>query len=114
MIGNTEPVCPYCSKMLGKMPGRKRKCPDCWKYMYVRTRPVDRQRVLVTEQGVKDVDDQWTTIHAKQRVRQFVDEEEFEKEKAALAARFGWGPSDNDVLWAIHNKDLVEHARMNN
>jgi len=114
LIGNTDPICPYCSKALGKMPGRKKRCPHCGEYMYVRTRPVDRQRVLVTVQGVKDVDDQWTRIHAKQRVRQFINEEEFEKEKAALAARFGREPSDNDVLWALHNKHLIEHARMNN
>lgn len=45
---------------------------------------------------------------------QFVDQEEVEKEKDLLASRFGREPSDNDVLWTLHNKHLLEHARMNN
>lgn len=114
MIGNTDPICPYCSKALDRMPGRKKKCPHCGKYMYVRTRPADRQRILVTEQGAKDIDEQWATIHAEQRARRFVDEAEFEKEKEVLSARFGREPSDHDVLWSLHNRHLIEHARMNN
>src|SRR3989442_5791851 len=41
MIGNTDAVCPNCSKLLDKIPGRKSKCPHCAEYIYVRTRPVD-------------------------------------------------------------------------
>ena len=36
-IGNKEPVCPYCSCILDKMPGRKKKCPSCSQFIYVRT-----------------------------------------------------------------------------
>lgn len=114
MIGNTDPICPYCSKPLDKMPSRKKSCPHCGKFMYVRTRPVDKQRVLVTEDGVKDIEKQWAAIHARQRAMQFVEQEEFEKEKEILASRFGREPPDNDVLWALHNKHLLEHTRMNN
>src|SRR2546428_838802 len=114
MIGTTDLTCPYCSKTLDKMPGRKKKCPHCGNFMYVRTHPVDRQRVLVTERGAHDIDEQWAAIHAKQRVMRFVDEAEFGKEKEALYARFGREPSDQDVLWSIYNKHLIEHAKMSN
>ncbi|MBI5884045.1 MAG: hypothetical protein HZB91_13195 [Elusimicrobia bacterium] len=114
MIVKTNPICPYCSQALDKMPGRKKKCPHCGNNMYVRTRPVDRQRVLVTERGAQDIDAQWATIGAKQQAMRFVDETEFNKEKDALSARSGREPSDFDVLWTLHDKHLIEHAKMNN
>ncbi len=58
-LGNTEPVCPYCHRSLAKMPGRKTKCLFCANYMYVRTRPVDKKRVVVTEQDAAKIDEQW-------------------------------------------------------
>jgi len=58
-LGNTEPVCPCCAKPLDKMPGRKTKCPFCANYMYIRTRPADKKRVVVTEQDAAKIDEQW-------------------------------------------------------
>jgi len=58
-LGNTEPVCPYCAKPLDKMPGRKIKCPFCANYMYVRTRPADKKKVVVTKQDAAKIDEQW-------------------------------------------------------
>ncbi len=58
-LGNTEPVCPYCAKPLLKMPRRKTKCPFCANYMYVRTRPADKKRVVVTEQDAARINEQW-------------------------------------------------------
>jgi len=58
-LGNTEPICPYCAKPLEKMPGRKTKCPFCANFMYVRTRPADKKRVIVTEQDATKIDEQW-------------------------------------------------------
>ncbi len=58
-LGNTKPVCPYCAKPLDKMPGRKTKCPFCAHFMYIRTRPADKKRVVVTEQDAAKIDEQW-------------------------------------------------------
>jgi len=58
-LGNTEPICPYCARPLEKMPGRKTKCPFCANFMYVRTRPADKKRVIVTEQDAAKIDEQW-------------------------------------------------------
>lgn len=58
-LGNTEPVCAYCARPLDKMPGRKTKCPFCANFMYVRTRPADKKRVIVTEQDAAKIDEQW-------------------------------------------------------
>lgn len=58
-IGCTEPNCPYCSAALEKMPGRKKKCPSCTRDILVRTRPLDRKRVLVTDSQAEDLEEQW-------------------------------------------------------
>jgi len=58
-LGNTEAVCPYCTKPLDKMPGRKTKCPFCANFIYARTRPADKKRVIVTEQDAAKIDEQW-------------------------------------------------------
>jgi hypothetical protein len=58
-LGNTEPICPYCAKPLDKMPGRKTKCPFCANFIYARTRPADKKRVIVTEQDAAKTDEQW-------------------------------------------------------
>ena len=57
LIGNSEPICPYCAVPLDKMPGRKRKCPSCGNYIYVRTRPADRKKVAVTQEGAAKIDE---------------------------------------------------------
>lgn len=58
-LGNTEPICPYCAKLLDKMPGRKTKCPFDANSIYARTRPADKKTVIVTEQDAAKIDEQW-------------------------------------------------------
>ena len=58
----SDKECPHCNNKLEKSPGRKKKCEFCGKFMYVRTRPLDKKRVLVTEEQAKQIDIQWQTI----------------------------------------------------
>ncbi len=51
-IGVTEAMCPYCNCDLEKFPGRKIKCKSCGNYIYVRTRPFDRKRILIREDEI--------------------------------------------------------------
>jgi len=57
-IGKRD-VCPYCKQKLKKVPSRKKKCEFCGKYIFVRTRPIDRKKVLVTDREKEEVDKQW-------------------------------------------------------
>ena len=57
--------CPYCSTPLDPVPGRKKKCPHCGKFIFVRTRPSDRQRVLVTEEGAEQIEEEWQRLQAQ-------------------------------------------------
>lgn len=104
-------ACPNCLDPLDKMPGRKKQCPHCGEFMYVRTRPTDKQRVVVTERGASEIDSEWEKVRINKRLMQSVDEAEFQKTKAALSAKFGRPASDDDVFWSIHNKHLLQHAR---
>ncbi len=56
-VGNIDPFCPYCQRELEKKPLSKKKCPCCGKDIYVRTRPSDRKRILVTLDQLPIVED---------------------------------------------------------
>jgi hypothetical protein len=64
-IGFVDAICPYCSSALEKKPSRKKKCPDCGNFIYVRTRPIDRERVLVTEEQTAEIDRQWEIMSGR-------------------------------------------------
>lgn len=58
-IGITSPKCPYCNAELAKFPARKTKCKNCGKYIYVRTRPLDRKKVLLKENELELLEEEW-------------------------------------------------------
>lgn len=51
--------CAYCKIELPKKPLKKTKCKNCGKYIYVRTHPDTRKKILVTEEGAKEIDRLW-------------------------------------------------------
>ena len=58
-IGRLDDVCPYCGTTLAKRPGSKTKCQSCGNSIFVRTRPFDRRRVLLTQAQAKVVEREW-------------------------------------------------------
>ncbi len=103
--------CPYCQRALSKIPGAKTKCPHCGEFMFVRTRPKDNARVVVTKAEAEKINEEWTIVAGTHDI--FVAEkEEFAKEKEILRKRFGGKePSDNDVRWGLLNKQIIENAK---
>jgi DNA-directed RNA polymerase subunit RPC12/RpoP len=68
-IGRLDDVCPNCHTRLASRPGRKTKCQHCSGLIFVRARPFDRQRVLLTEAEAKIVEDEWAQfLHSKRFV----------------------------------------------
>lgn len=111
-IGNTDPVCPYCSVALQKMPGRKKCCPNCKNEIYVRTRPSDNMKILIREDQVLTIDEQWSIKNGTHK--QFLAEQNRRNNYIqTLAKRFGRQPSANDVEWAMLNDDVLTHASRN-
>jgi hypothetical protein len=108
--------CPYCKKALDKIPSRKTKCPHCREYMYVRTRPSDGARVVVTKAGADKFAEEW---EKKYYLDDFISRDpfrraKFEKERARLEKQSGKEPSDRDVMWRMLNQELDEHFRHKN
>jgi len=108
-IGLSDPVCPYCNGHLEQKPAKKKKCSHCGKYIYVRTRPQDQMKVLVTEKQAELIEEQWTIVngtHDEYLARRH----EIEGERSRLAKQFGRPPSENDVKWGLLNKEVTELA----
>jgi uncharacterized Zn finger protein (UPF0148 family) len=105
--------CPYCKSPLAKIPSRKTKCVNCNKYIYVRTRPSDRAKVLVTKQQAEKIEEQWNEYHERKQLDE-IDPMAFEKEKEQLRSDFhGQEPSEYDVRWRLLAKESLEHAKNN-
>ncbi len=111
-IGVVDSVCPYCDVRLHKKPARKKKCPDCGNFIYVRTRPLDHQKILVTEQQLDEVEEQWAIANGTHD--EFVAQRaEREDERERLRVRLGREPSKADLQWSLYNKELLEYASNN-
>lgn len=115
-IGESEPVCPYCSVSLDKMPKRKQKCPSCKNDIYVRTRPSDEMKILIRDEQIEELEKQWAIkngtleqynigleMREKEKLR-------FENEKIKIKDKLGYEPRDNDVQWALFNEDRILSA----
>lgn len=57
--------CPYCHNDLPKIPQKKSKCPNCGSFFFVRSRPYDRERVIVTEDGLNVITEAWGVWHLR-------------------------------------------------
>lgn len=52
-----KPECPYCHKLLDKMPKGKRKCPHCKEEIIVRTDPVEKQKILLRTEQIEEFEE---------------------------------------------------------
>ncbi len=102
--------CPYCHKLLENIPSKKTRCSYCGEFMFVRTRPKDRARIVVTKKEADKIEEEWSIVMGTHDTF-IAGKEKFEKEKEALRKRLGKEPAENDVKWGILNKDLMEHAK---
>ena len=102
--------CPYCKRKLDKIPTRKSKCPHCKEYMYSRTRPSDRKKVLVTEKQKEEIEEQWTKYYEIQEESNLMENPEFVSAKKELTKQFGKEPSINDIKWKVFNKNIINYA----
>lgn len=93
-------VCPYCNFEFEERPSRKKKCPNCGNFIFVR-----QGRLLTQEEA--EIDD-WL-----KRVEYLgVTKKVFLEEQEILSQRFGMKASVNDTAWGILNK-LVVRKRNN-
>lgn len=104
-----QPVCPHCSTPLTKAPQRKTSCKCCGQDIYVRTHPVDRSKVLTTQQGASEIDTMWL---AQRRERVLLDQygAGLDAERTLLTMQHGTSPNDREVLWILMLKERQKHS----
>jgi hypothetical protein len=108
--GRLDDVCPHCGEFLKKRPTRKTACPYCKKFIFVRTRSIDRQSVLVTEEQGKLLQSEWERF-PRASISPHLDFQEMEKCRERLSKKFGKSPSDMDVAWAYLNQETMRHPK---
>ena len=107
-----KPVCPHCKGILTDKPTKKKKCSLCKKDIYVRTSPITKEKILVTESEAKKIDSDWESQGLanrwKSNLKQFgVTDKDYEQYKNELEAKFKHTPNDRDTIWSIFNKLLL-------
>lgn len=106
----TMDICPYCSKKLESVPSKKKKCKDCGQYIYVRTRPEDRKKVLVTEKQKDEIELQWQQHYQDKEDAELMQNPDFNSAKRELTKQFGKEPCMGDVKRRVYNQRLLEYA----
>jgi DNA-directed RNA polymerase subunit RPC12/RpoP len=107
-------ACPCCQRDLPEWPSRSGPCPYCANEILVRARPLDRERVLVTEAEAEALERQWELTRERggaSPLRPLLDERELEAERASLRIRFGREPAEDDVTASLVSHRAFEHMR---
>ena len=109
IVGNKDPICPYCDDELDKMPGRKKKCLSCENFIYVRTSPKDKVKILIREDQIDVIEELWSIENGTHD--QYIAEKiERAKVKKSLTEKWNLAPSEEDIRWSQLSSDLVKHA----
>jgi hypothetical protein len=91
------------------MPSRKKKCPGCGHYIYVRTRPEDRVRVLVTEEQAAAIEEQWTCHYREKELARIGGLPGYETARAKMNRSLGREPDDHEVVIELTRRELAQH-----
>ncbi len=112
-IGEINAVCPYCEKGLKKKPSRKKQCPHCNNCIYKRTRPYDDAHIIIREDQIEDLEEQWAIangqfdLYLKEKKRR-------ERIKDRLTDQYGNEPTKEDVEFRALNEQATEHELKGN
>ncbi len=109
-IGQIEDICPNCGTRLTKRPSRKTKCTMCGKYIYVRTRPIDRRQVLLTEDEAELVQRQWDMVTGVSDALIY-EQKLMDKTRMSLERELGRQPTEHELKTAVCELQQVEHAK---
>jgi hypothetical protein len=88
--------CPYCGGELENKPGRKKRCPHCENYIYIR----EGEMKTETEKDLIDFVNRGTAQELGVTISGL------ERERKRLSEQFGAPASGNDAIWSILNKAL--------
>jgi hypothetical protein len=114
-IGRLDGACPNCVRDLPAWPTRSGPCPHCGREIFVRSRPLDRERVLVAEADLPRLEFEWELYRERggdQPLRPLLSERAMDVERRALRIRFGRDPSEAEVAATLITRHALTHMRM--
>ena len=106
-----QPRCPNCRRPLEKMPSRKKKCPICGEFMYVRTRPSDRKKVVVTKKQADAIEEQWMLYHKGQAMARLKSHPDYNETARSLRRTLGREPTADESKLEISLREAARHRR---
>jgi DNA-directed RNA polymerase subunit M/transcription elongation factor TFIIS len=106
-----QAICPSCSSLLEKIPGSKTKCKSCGEYMFVRTEPHSRTRVVVNAKQAEEIDDEIAKINGTFEERIAEKNRKLEIEIDLTKKFKGKKPSNEDINWRILVQDTLSYAK---
>ena len=109
MTESPSAICPNCGVTLEKLPQRKSKCKKCKEVIFVKRRPTDKTKRLVTEAEAKIIEAEWEKHNViTYKLPEFgLTEKGFDKEEKYLYKKLGSKPDINNVfLSMLNNKAL--------
>ena len=111
--------CPYCKKKLEKIPQKKKKCEFCGNFIYSRTRPLDKKKVLIKENEIKKIEMEWINYATdsywfKELEKLGSKKTDFIEMYDKLKERFQTTPLIADVMWGCFNNAIIESIKENN
>lgn len=105
--------CPYCRTDLTPAPAKKKKCPSCLQYIYVRTLPITRERVLATEEAIVIIAEAWVSYHETHRCywptllkAHNITDLDFLRSQNYLSRKMGREAYESEVVWYLLNNLL--------
>jgi len=122
-VGIVDPICPYCGVVLPEMPKSKKKCRKCRSPIFVKKRPIDQRYVLVTEEQLDLIEEQWAIANGTHE--RFLEGRRFRDEvRRQLTMRLGRVPLPHEMERAVleeeaagcvqtHDWGAYRNARMN-
>lgn len=98
---------------MDEKPSRKKKCPHCGNYIFVRTRPFDREKVLITEEQINQIELQWDMYHEHKEHEIYEKDPEYIQMRDELRVGFNKESLVSDVRWGLANRKSIEHCQNN-
>jgi hypothetical protein len=114
----THQACPYCNINIDWVINKKERCRACNNLIYVKTRPENNSRLLLTAEDALLIDQQWKDIEVIHGMTLFakqlgVSGEELENKVRELRELSGLPVTARGAVWSILNAKMVKLLKQN-
>jgi len=95
-------TCPYCGKILEKIPKRKSPCPNCRNIIFIRNKKMVTERKAIMQDFIKSNE------------YYGANELEYLQLENDLKNKSGFDPNSNDVVWSYYNNLILRNMKSEN